>query len=394
MIESLSQRTRVILLGGLATAIAFVLFGGARSSGGGRDGDPFDAVPKDSFLVATLNLTELRRSPLYEVLLGKEAGGSALASAKTLGIAKLADSCGFDPLSRVDRLAVAVPEEGDKGELGVAAHVTVTREELAQCTSAMAEGRGGKVETKELGSFVVVEDRSSLTAARPRLGYGHGGLLVVGRGAWFDAMIESADGKKPGVRDAEAHIAMRSSLTSRDGWRAPTLVISALLPRTLRERLKGEMGAEIGSKDTSQKAMAGVLGVSTVGLALKAGEQGQNTDAAIELVCDTPEGCAEVERLVLKKRLEWNKELMLRMVGFGALLDSIEVKRDGARLRVTASAPALTLAATIERVLRLKARPPAEEPQPAPRVADEVLPSKPADGGTSRDAGLRHERPQ
>jgi hypothetical protein len=411
----MSQRTRVILIAAVGTVASYFVFGGASRST--ASGEPFDAVPRDSFLVATVNLAELRRSPLYEVLLGKESPTHApraevpVLNARALGIGKLADACGFDPLSRVEQLAVAVPEEGDKGELGVAARVTVTREELSKCTSAMAKERGGKVETKDVGSFVVVEDGASQETARPRLAYGHGGLLVAGRGAWFDAMLEAADGKKPGVRDAAAHAAMRASLTGRDGWRSPTIVVTALLPRALRDRIKNEMGAEVGSKDNSANVMGGVLGVSSVGLALRAGGAGQTIDAAIELGCDGDdrgaasgpekggkgeEACAAVEKLILKKRLEWSKELMLRMVGLGPLLDSIDVKRDGARVRVTAGAPADALASTIDRVLRLKARqrdsqdeaPPMRQ-APSPPPAPSAAPPTTSSGGSGgmNDAG-------
>ncbi|MBX3260918.1 MAG: hypothetical protein KF782_14630 [Labilithrix sp.] len=361
MLPALSQRARAVVLGVVGAVAAFFLFGGAR--GTSAAGVPVDAVPRDSFLVATVDLAELRRSPLYEVLFGKDAPGGGpkpdgpMFGPRALGIGKLADACGFDPLSRVERLAVAVPEEGDKGELGVAASVTVSRAELSTCTENLAGRRGGKVATKETGSFVVVEDSTGAgEAARPRLAYGRGGLLVVGRGAWFDAMLAAADGKRPGVREAEAHVAMRSSLTGRDGWRSPTVLVSALLPRSLRERLKDEMGAELPAAggEGGQGVMAGVLGVSGVGLALRAG--GRSIDAAVELVCDAEEGCAVVEKLILKKRLEWSKELTLRMVGLGPLLDSIEVKREGARVRVTAGASADALAATIDRLLRLRAR--------------------------------------
>jgi hypothetical protein len=383
VLDALSQRTRVIVLGVAGAVAAFFLFGGAR--GGTGTGEPLDAVPQDSFLVATVNLAELRRSPLYEVLFGKDSPARApqardgsLLSARTLGIGKLADACGFDPLGRVEQLAVGVPEEGDKGEFGVAARVTVTRDELSTCSENLAGQRGGKVERKEVGSFAVIEDSAAAQeAARPRLAYGHGGILVVGRGAWFDAMLAAADGKKPGAREAPGHAAIRSSLTSRDGWRSPTVLVSALLPKSLRDRLKNEMGAELPSEgkpeDTTHAVMAGVLGVSSVGLALRAGASGQSIDATIELSCDTDDACGSVEKLILKKRLEWSKELMLRMVGLGPLLDSIEVKREGPKIRVTAGAAASALATTLERVLRFsngaQNRDGPPSPQPPARLA-------------------------
>lgn len=359
MLFAFTQRTRIILLGVIGAIAAFFLFGGA--SGSGATGDPFDAVPQDSFLVATVDLAELRRSPLYEVLLGKESKTDGMLNAGALGIRRFADACGFDPLARVEKLAVGVPEEGDKGELGVAARVTVTRDELAKCSENLAGQRGGKIDAKDVGSFVVIEESTGAQeTARPRLAYGRGGLLVAGRGAWFDAMLAAADGKKPGARNAPGHVAIRSSLTRHDGWHSPTILVSALLPRSLRDRLKNEMGAEVSTaagqqQEKPQDVMAGVLGVAGVGAALRAGGSGQSIDVALELSCDAEDACAAVEKLILKKRLDWSKELMLRMVGLGRLLDSIEVKREGTKIRVTAGDSANALASTLDRVLRLSA---------------------------------------
>lgn len=371
----------MVILGVGATVAAFCMFGGLAGLGKSGPSDPFDAVPKASFIAATLDFAELRRSPVYEVLFAKQApGGDPMRRA--LGVTALADACGFDPTTRVQHVAVSVPEEGERGEFGVAARVEVSRDELETCTRALAEKRGGHAETHDVGTFVVLEDTSAAagsdTSARPRLAYGRGGLLVVGKGTWFDAMLGAADRTKPGLRDAPEHIALRTSLTSHDGFRSPTLVATAILPRSLRERLKGEMGAEAGTQDASNAIMAGVLGVSAVGLAVKAGGHGQNIDASIELVCDDASACEAVDKLAQKKRAEWSRDLSLRMIGFGPLLDSFEVKREGARLRATASVSADSLASTIERVMRLRARQDARDPNDAPsRPQRPKLPSMP-----------------
>ena len=380
----------MVVLGVGGTVAAFCLFGGLAGIAKSGPSDPFDAIPKASFIAATLDFAELRRSPVYEVFFGKEAPG-ADPMRRALGVNALAEACGFDPATRVQRVAVSVPEEGDRGEFGVAAKVEVSRDELETCTRALADKRGGHAETHDVGSFVVLEDTSTgaASATRPRLAYGRrGGLLVVGKGTWFDAMLGAADHKKPGLRDAAEHVALRASLTSHDGFRAPTLLATAILPRTLRDRLKGEMGAEPGAQDNSNAIMAGVLGVSAVGVAIHAGGPGQNVDASVELVCDDAAACEAVDRLEQKKRGEWSRDLTLRMIGFGQLLDSFEVKREGARLRATASVSADALASTIERVLKLRARqgagvtPPPRPAMPAlPGVPDETLRARP-DGGT------------
>lgn len=391
MLSGLSQQARVAVLGVGGAVLAFFLFGGL--SDGGRVRDPIDAVPRDSFLVATVNVAELRQSPLYEVLFGKEDGEHARArsvlDARVLGMDKLAEACGFDPLARVEHLAVGVPEGGEKGEIGVAARVTVSREELERCSANLAGERGEKVETSEVGSFVVVEDHGTRGPPRPHIAYGRGGLLVVARGAWFEAMLGAADGKKPSVKDAAAHAAVRSSLTSRDGWTYPTVLVSALLPKTLRDKLRAEMDGEVphDGPGGAESIMAGVLGVASVGVALRAGTSSGTIDAAAELTCDSDDACTAVEKLLLKKRLEWSKELMLRMVGLGPLLDSLDVKRDGARIRVTAGAPARALATTLDRVLRFSSAtrerptPPGPTgmlrpaPPPSPASSGETIPA-------------------
>jgi hypothetical protein len=380
----------MVILGVVGAAAAFFMFGGFGAIVG-RSGtsDPFDAIPKPSFIAATVDFAELRRSPVYDAFFGKEGPG-ADPMRRALGVSALADACGFDPTTRIQRVAVSVPEEGDRGEFGVAARVEVTRDELERCTRSLAEKRGGKAETRDVGSFVVLEDTGSGASSRPRLAYGKGGMLVVGKGTWFDAMLGAADHTKPSLRDNADHVALRTAMTSHDGFKSPTLLATAILPKSLRERLKGEMGAEVDSQDTSRATMAGVLGVSAVGIAIHAGGPGQNVDASIELVCDSPEGCEAVDRLAQKKRAEWSRDLTLRMIGFGPLLDSLDVKRDGAHLRATASASADSLAATIERVLKLRARrsaadaPPPNTPRntaPPSMRQDETLQARPDAGG-------------
>lgn len=350
----------VVILAVSAAAAALVLIGRNRH---GATALPLDAIPRDSFLVGTVNVAELRRSPLYDVLVGKDGPllrpQNAVLDRRALGLKKLSDACGFDPLLRVESLAVGVPEEGDKGEFGVAARVTVTSDELTNCTTNLAKERGGKVATKDVGSFSVAYDENATGPAQPQLAYGSDSLLVVGRGVWFDAMLATADGKQPGARTAPAHAAMRASLLAKDGWSAPTVLVSALLPRSLRTRLKDEMAATLAGEkapDESHAIMDGVLSVSSAGLAVKAGAAGGAIDAAVELVCDTAEACTAVDKLLQKKRFEWGKELSLRMVGLGPLLDSIEIKTEGTRIRVTAGAAADNLASTIDRVLRFRAR--------------------------------------
>jgi hypothetical protein len=148
---------------------------------------------------------------------------------------------------------------------------------------------------------------------------------------------------------------------------------------------RGARGAEplereAGGEDTSNAIMAGVLGVGSVGVAIHAGGAGQNIDVAVELVCDTAPACEAVERLAQKKRAEWSRDLALRMVGLGPLLDSIKVEKEGLRLRATSSANVDALTSALGRMMKLRAPRggpgPVRPPKPAPPT-DDVVPSRP-----------------
>ena len=366
----LSQRVRIAILGVCGSAAAFFVFGGLQAlTGRGAAAEPEAAVPKGSFLVATANLAELRRSPIHQVLFS-DRPETSLIDRKTLGLTKLSSACGFDPLTRVETLAIAVPEDGDKGDLGVAAKVTVTSDELEKCTA------GNASTAKSEHGFGVVESGGA------KLAYGHGGLLVAGKGHWLDLMLATADNGSPSYRESEAHTTIRTHLKTLEA--TPTIMVSALLPKSLRDRIRSEMAGE-APNDPAQAMMAGVLGVSGVGAAVRAGASGGTIALAGAFICDSEDACASIEKLVQKKRFEWSKELMLRMVGLGPLLDSITVKREGKRLSVTAAAPADQLSSVIDRVLRLRAQRMQRDDGPAvaPRQEnqkmrpDEQIPSKP-----------------
>jgi hypothetical protein len=351
-----SQRVRVAVIGILATVAAFFLFRGAGSP---TIRDPLDAVPKESFLVASLDVEELRKSPIYDAIPGKKNGLGG-------GFASVEDACGFDPLKRIERLALTVPEKEGERDYGFIARVKVTGEELKTCKQRLDEKRGSSAPTEviEKGDFRVID------TPKGKLAYGSGDLLVVSTGPWFDTILDTANGKHASIKDALAHADLRSALTSREGWRMPTLVATAILPSALRERIKKEMAPE-ADREEKDAIMGAVLGVSAVGVAARAGPPGGHFDLRIVLNCDSQRACELVEKLVLKKRLDWSRNLMYRLAGFGPVIDSLETKVNGSRLEVSATANVDSLAGAIERAIRHS-----ESQTPAPPV--------PAVPGTAR----------
>jgi hypothetical protein len=124
--------------------------------------------------------------------------------------------------------------------------------------------------------------------------------------------------------------------------------------------------------------MGAVLGVSAVGVAMRAGPTGGHFDARFLLSCDSQKACELVERLVLKKRLDWSKNLMLRLGGFGPIIDSIETKVTGSRLEVSATANVDSLAGAIERAIRHSESLPSERPS-VPALPGTARPGRPPD---------------
>jgi hypothetical protein len=347
---------------------------------------PLDAVPRESFLVGHVDVPALRASPVYKAVLG-EADGSA---GKALGLDELAKGCGFDPLGRVTELAVAIPEGESRGTFGLAALVGISESELATCAERIGEARGERTTPKTVGSFHVMEEQKG---AHPGLAFRQNPqgphLLLVAEGAWLSSMIATAEGERPSASSEAAHVALATAVTSQPGLEKPTVLATALLPKGLRERLRGELSAEIsgasqGAADSPQDVMSAVLSVGGVGLAIRAGGPGEDFDVRAELACEADKHASVLARLVERKRFAWSKDIGLRIVGFGGVIDSIVAEPHGSGLTVRLHAPADDLGRAITRGLELGKPRPSARPEPLPpsarRPPDEVL-------GARQDAG-------
>lgn len=330
----------------------------------GRRGGPLSAVPAGSFLITRVDVPALRASPLFSALVG---GGDA---SQQLGLEELARGCGFDPLSRVKELVVALPEGESRGTFGVAAQVTVSESELGTCAQRIAEARGGATTPKTLGSFHVLEAQQG---AHPGLAFREGGLLLVGEGAWLTSMMEAAD-RPTAAGPSDLHARLASAITAAPRLESPAVLVTAVLPRALRERLRGELDPEIAqavggdSQDPPQAIMTAVLAVEGAGLGVALGADGQVT-ARGELACEDPAAVAVLSRLLERKRFGLSKELWVRFIGLGAAVDSLTIEPKGSALAVGLRASADDLARGVARLLevgqkRLKAIAPAAPASP------------------------------
>jgi hypothetical protein len=239
--------------------------------------------------------------------------------------------------------------DADRGDFGIAAAGTLSKDALAGCAKAVIAKRGGEAITRQTGTFTVVSDAK--TPGGAEIAYRDGGPYLVGRGVWLTRMIDAADGRIPSTLSAKgnAHEALRAELASRD-TDAEAVRATALLPRALRERLGGEVALE----PKGNKAMEGVLGVSGAALGLHAGRAHEDARLVAELRCDSGAACESVSTLILHTRLLWSGNLGYRLFGLVALIDNLQVQPDAARtsLYIGTHAPADDLAAMLERALK------------------------------------------
>ncbi len=329
-----------------------------------------DAIPGNAFLVVTLDIDALRRSPLGAPIFGGVAS-------KLSGEKALTDLCGFDPLTRMSEIAVAVPEDGETGDFGIAIRADVSRDELIACARKVIESRQAKAvgvpTLRESGSYTLVEPDSpddEPLHRYPTLAYRDGGPFLIGRGPWLSSMIDTVEGKLPSAAASAEHAALRADVDDqgRSGGKA-SLVATAILPKPFRQKVKDEMGVELGlggADEPRNAIMAGVLGVGSVGVGIQAGGAGGDSGVTAVLRCESKEACAEVEKLVAKRRLDWSQQISLRLFGLGPLLDSMTIANDQTLLRITAHAPTDDAAKWLDRLLSLRTQ---RHPSPGPLMS-------------------------
>jgi hypothetical protein len=321
-------------------------------------------VPVDSFLVATLDVRALAESPIGEAI----AGEKGERTGALFGVDSIAATCGFDPLPHVRSIALTVPEGETHGDLGFAATGDLASSALESCAKAVIAKRGGHATARQSGSFTVVSSDDAKSGA---LAFRDGGPFLAGSGAWLEAMIDATEGRRSSMASAgaDAHQVLRADLATREPGGA-ALVASAIVPRDLRDRVRGEM-ENAGDATKLGPSIDGVLAVASVGLALHAGRAGEDTRVTLEVRCDgdaAEAACEKVEKMVLHFRLGWSGDLRLRLVGLGPLIDGLETQRTGATLLVRAHAPASDLAHALSRVASMQSRgkpgPPSTRPEP------------------------------
>lgn len=148
-----------------------------------------------------------------------------------VGASKLSESCGFDPLLRLDQLALSIPSANlavdPHPDFGVIANGRFTAAEITRCASSVIDARGGEALRSKLDGFDTVRDRNGSSG---EIG-AKDGLVVVSGGNYFRELLNSAGGVLGNLTQRSArglqHAELRQALGSGpllatwllgDGW--------------------------------------------------------------------------------------------------------------------------------------------------------------------------------
>jgi hypothetical protein len=181
---------------GAAVALAVWVFGAQPRAGGqathgsaratAREPSPLALIPPGSAFILSVDVRALASARL----------GAFIAErlARSAGTSQLAETCGFDPLLRLDQLALSIPTANlaldAHPDFGVVASGRFSAAEITRCASAAIDARGGEAVRSKVDSFDTVRDRNGSggeIAVKD-------GLVVVSGGNYFRELLNAAEG--------------------------------------------------------------------------------------------------------------------------------------------------------------------------------------------------------
>jgi len=238
-------------------------------------------IPPGSAFLLSADLRSLTRAPL----------GAFIAERlqRSAGASKFVELCGFDPLTRLDQLALAVPSAnlaapGHPEDFGIVASGRFRAAEIAHCARAAISARSGEAIQTKLGSFDSVRDRKASSgeiAAKD-------GLVVVSGGSYLRELLDSAEGQ-PGRDDARDVRDARHAELRRALGPGP-LLASWLLGEGWFERVAGD--------DTNAK-LSPLSALKTVSARI---DVGQTAELLVVLECADREGATRISSLFSELR--------------------------------------------------------------------------------------------
>ncbi len=271
-----------------------------------RERQAIEAIPKGAFLVVTVDLVKLRASPLAH-----ELGSVREVSAVT-------EECGFDPLARAKTIAIGVPEKPD-GVFGLSITHDLGHDELSKCAERVMSARSAVPSVTLRGSWTVVQQEGILSeATRAKIAFRDGAPLLVARGDYLATMQQTLDGPKPGPSE---HDALRKIAEAHGGAQA-MLIATALLPKSVRDKIKNELAAE-GDTESQKNTMNAILAVNAFALSI-ASRDASSLDVFAELECENAGACSTVADFLERKRKALAQDSGARFIGLAGILDGVK----------------------------------------------------------------------
>lgn len=355
-----------LLLFAVVTAVGLSLLWRGRRRADTRQ-RALDAVPNGALLVASVDLAELRASPL---------GARFLREGREIpGLGRVKDVCGFDPMETLREVALGIPAAGDAGEFGIVGVGNVDDEALLACIGKVIEARGGRSVVTQVGSFRTIRD-ADLATPGGEIAVRRGGPVLLGGGAYLRAMIDTADGRWPTVRASAAHGQLSHAVGDGSG------TVTVVLSPEQREALAAELTAAGTAASPAASVIAAALGVRL----------GPVVSLHGVVACDRRDSCAELAVALRAARDERAADPATRLVGVGAVLGRVQIEPEGELLHLRVDLPADEAATLVDRVLTLRGirhpmpderrRPPPEVSQPPP--ADDIVRPTPAASAAPR----------
>lgn len=234
-------------------------------------------IPPGSAFLLSVDLRSLTRAPLG-VFLGERLQRSA-------GASKFVGLCGFDPLTRLDQLALAIPSAnlaaaGHAEDFGIVGSGRFRSAEIARCAQAVINARSGEVVQSKLGSFDSLRDRKASSGEIAS----KDGLVVVSGGSYLRELLDSAEAA-PGPDDARDVRDARHAELRRALGPGP-LLATWLLSEGWFERVAGD--------DTNAK-LSPLSALKTVSARV---DLGRTAELRVFLECADSEGAERISSLL------------------------------------------------------------------------------------------------
>lgn len=318
----MSTTERNIHLGvlGAAIAVAVWVFGAQPRVGGpatrsdahsATAQSPLALIPPGSAFTLSVDVRALSRARLGTFIaqrLGRSAGASTLAQ-----------SCGFDPLLRLDQLALSIPSAtltaDAHPDFGIIANGRFSAAEIMRCAISSIEARGGEAARSKLDGFDTVRDRSGSggeIAAKD-------GLVVVSGGSYFRELLDSVDGAPDNLAQRDVRALQHAEL--RDALGAGPMIATWLLAEGWFARIAGSDGSARLSPLSALKRLGARINVT------------ETAQLLVLLDCSDNEGAARISSLL--DDLQSSLDALPLDPTLRAIAKRVSVRREDARLKLS-----------------------------------------------------------